>query len=522
MTLERIVADLSRPEAYPFPVDRVEVRHTHISVVFLAGDRAVKIKKAVRFSFLDYSTLKLRRHYCEEEVRLNRRWAPSVYEGVVGIVERDGRLRLGGPGKVVEHAVLMRRLPDEASLRERVRASRCDRNLAESLGRRVAEVHARSERSPVISSFARFPGVARNARGNLRESKALVGRVLSRKVYDRISARLEAELRRLKGLINARADRGLPCDTHGDLRLEHVYHFPGRPPPDDLLVLDGIEFNERFRFADPVADMAFLAMDFALQGRPDLTRAFAQAYFEASGDEEGRTLLPFYMSYRAAVRGKVQGLKSLSRGIPPRDREDARRRSRPFWLRALADLEPPVRKPCLVLMSGLPGTGKTALAKHLARRAGFVLIRTDVVRKRMVGRGADRDLYTAEGTRKAYEECLSRARRSLLQGRRVLVDAGFRTESTRGLFAQAARDLALPLILFHCSAPRGTVRSRLAGRQGDASDADWAVYRKLARQWEKFGPSLRDAVAEIDASGTVEDSAGQAVGALRRAGLLGD
>src|SRR5262249_39123404 len=157
--------------------------------------------------------------------------------------------------------------------------------------------------------------------------------------------------------------RGIPCDTHGDLRLDHVYHFPDRPVPADWVVIDCIEFNERFRFADPVADMAFLAMDLCLHARRDLTTSFADRYFRRSGDQEGRSLLPFYIAYRAAVRAKVQGMKAAESELPGSERTLALAKSRARWLLALSELETPRRKPCLLLVGGLPGTGKSTLSR---------------------------------------------------------------------------------------------------------------------------------------------------------------
>jgi len=496
MELRQIIEGLSRPGAYPYPVERVEVRQTHISVVFLAGDRAFKVKKPVTFPFLDYGTPELRRHYCEEEVRLNRRWAPDVYLGVVPVTERGGRLSFGGEGEVVEHAVEMLRLPDEVSLRELVRAGRIDRALIEEAGRRIAGFHARAERFP-----ADFDAVARNVRENLE-----VGRPAFR---GRLSARIESELERLRPLLERRP----ACDAHGDLRLEHVYHFPGRAPPGDWIAIDGIEFNERFRRVDPVADMAFLHMDLIAHERRDLAGAFADAYFRASGDDEGRALLDFYTSYRAAVRGKVQGLRSLGEEVPADERERARRRARAFWLLALSELEPPERKPCLALVAGLPGTGKTTLARALAAEAGFEVVRSDVVRKERVVAGG---LYTPERTRDTYAECLRRAEEILAGGGRALVDASFRSGEQRLGFVRAARDWAVPLVILHCTAPPEAARERLAARQGDASDADWAVYLEMARTWEDLGPAAR----EIDASGTPASAVSQALSALRDAGLL--
>ncbi len=172
----------------------------------------------------------------------------------------------------------------------------------------------------------------------------------------------EQQLAQLGPLIEARAERGSPCDTHGDLHLDHVYRFPDRPPPESLAIIDCIEFNERFRFADPVADMAFLCMDLRFHAQPDLAKTFADAYFTAAGDGEGRALLPFYTAYRAAVRGKVEGFELREAEVPAEEKASALARARAHWLLALGQLEAPARRPCLVLIGGLPGTGKSTLA----------------------------------------------------------------------------------------------------------------------------------------------------------------
>jgi aminoglycoside phosphotransferase family enzyme len=378
MEQTELLSALADPAAYPGRVDAVEVHQTHISAVFLAGDRAYKLKKPVNFGFVDFRTLDRRRHFCDEEVRLNRRLAPDVYLGVVPVTrEADGRMRFGGSGEVIEWAVEMVRLPEEATLRHRLACGTVGRAELEALARRVAAFHAAADGGSHVAAFGRFETVAANARDNLALAAPLVGRAISEGVYGRLKELTEATLDRLRPLIEARAARGVPRDTHGDLRLDHVYLFPDRPPPGDLAVIDCIEFNERFRFADPVADMAFLVMDLRYDGREHLAHEFADAYFRAAGDCEGRLLLCFYSAYRAAVRGKVDGLLLGEAEVPAAERDRALARARAHWLLALRELEEPARRPCLVLATGLPGTGKTTLARGLAETAGFRVIRTD-------------------------------------------------------------------------------------------------------------------------------------------------
>jgi aminoglycoside phosphotransferase family enzyme/predicted kinase len=529
MDLERLIEALSDPAAYSHPAESVEVRHTHISVVFLAGRYAYKIKKPVNLGFLDFTTLAQRRHDCDEEVRLNRRLAPSVYLGVVPVTRTPTGAEIAGPGATVEWAVQMVRLPDEARLQERLARGEVGPELLTALAARVAGFHAAAQGGPRVAAFGRFEVVARNARENFEQSAPQVGVTLSRALFDRLRELTEQWLARLRPLIEARAEHGVPRDTHGDLHLNHVYLFPDRPAPNDLVIIDCIEFNERFRYADPVADMAFLVMDLAFHGRRDLAAAFAETYFQASGDEEGRALLPFYTAYRAAVRGKVEGFELAEPEIPEAERAAALARSRGHWLLALGELEPPGRRPCLLLIGGLPGTGKSTLARGLAERAQCDLLRSDVLRKELVGISAgtpapapfEEGIYTAAWTERTYAECLRRAEALLLEGKRVIVDASFGAEAWRRAFLEAATRLGVPALLLLCQASPEVVRQRLERRRGDASDADVAVYDKAAARWEEVGPRARAITREVPTRGSPEEAVSRALDYLREAGLLG-
>jgi aminoglycoside phosphotransferase family enzyme/predicted kinase len=515
MELPQLIQALARPEAYPHPAADVQVCQTHISVVFLAGPFAYKIKKPVQFGFVDFSTLERRRHFCEEEVRLNRRLAGEVYQGVVPVTTAGQEVRMGGTGAVIEWAVKMQRLPEEATLAVHVRRGGAGQEVIEALARRLAAFHVSLPSGADTKGHGSFPAVAQNARDNLSQAAALVGTTISRAVWERLSRRTEAELTRLRPVIEARAARGKPRDTHGDLHLDHVYLFPGRPPPADLVIVDCIEFNERLRFADPVADMAFLVMDLVAHGRPELARAFADTYFGAAGDSEGRALLPFYMAYRAAVRGKVEGLKLSETEVPAAERQAALGRARARWLLALGLLETPDTRPALVLVAGLPGSGKSTLARALAEHAGLEVIRSDVVRKELAGSESGTAIYTPAWTWRTYAECLRRAEALLFEGQRVLVDANFRREEQRQPFVQAAAAWAVPLVVLICRATSAAARQRLAGRHGDASDADWSVYEQLAAQWQEPGPATRPHCRDIPTTGTPEEALDEAVGTLR-------
>lgn len=523
-----LIHALSRPEAYPHAVDKVEVHQTHISVVFLAGPYAYKVKKSVNLGFLDFSTLDKRKDFCEEEVRLNRRLAPQVYLRVVPITgpdlpatEEDPlEIRMGGQGKVVEWAVQMKRLPADATLEARLERNDVTVKQLRDLAERLAEFHRRAESSPHIWSFGRYAVVAQNARENLAQAEPLVGATVSAMVFERVRSLTEAHLTQCHDWIEARAEAGLPRDTHGDLHLDHVYLFPGEPPPNDLVIIDCIEFSDRFRFADPIADMAFLVMDLKFHGRRDLASAFAEAYFRARPDSAGQQLLPFYAAYRAVVRAKVEGLKLGEKEIDAVAREGAARRAKAHWLLAQGELERPANRPALLLFGGLPGSGKSTLAQALTADANFEVFRSDVVRKELSASLTDANIYTDAWTAQTYAELLARAEQTLWQGRRVLIDANFRDDEMRRRFLDTAQQWSVPAYFVHCQADPEVIQNRLAARRDDASDADWRVYQSLESSWQPLSHQVRLSALELNTSHDVERSLTFLRAYLSAAGLL--
>ncbi len=508
-------------------VNRVDVHHTHISVVFLAGPIAYKIRKPVALDFLDFTTLEERRRDCEDEIRLNHRLAPDVYLGIVPITVSGSAVRVEGDGEIVEWAVKMKRLPDEANLRHRLLSGNVGVELIEALAAKIARFHSLADRGPRIAAYGSFKTVAGNCRENFEQSAAQIPAAVSRTVFERLRNLTIDELSRFRSLIESRAARGVPCDTHGDLRLDHVYVFPERTSEANLEIIDCIEFNERFRFADPVADMAFLVMDLQLHGRPDLARAFTDSYVRASGDEEARSLLPLYTSYRAAVRGKVEGLKLAQKEIAGVERTRALAKARCAWLVALGALEEPNKRPCLVLIGGLPGAGKSTLAESLAASAGFEVIRSDAVRKQLSGildqdatsRDFGEGIYSEAWTDRTYAECLHRAELLLTEGRRVVIDASFRAETRRRTFLEAATRCGVPGVFLHCHCAPDVARERLAARRQDVSDADWAIYQRAAAVWQEAGSLTRLRARVVDTTSGRAAALASALAALDGIGL---
>jgi len=350
-----------------------------------------------------------------------------------------------------------------------------------------------------------------------------------------VRALTESHLANLRELMEARAARQVPRDTHGDLHLDHVYLFPEATPPDDLVMIDCIEFTDRFRYADPVADVAFLAMDLSFHGRRDLARVLTDRYFQLTKDDEGRRLMPFYSAYRAVVRAKVKGIELSEPEIDAAERADAALRARAHWLVALGELETPGNRPALLLIAGLPGSGKSTLAKSLAAsrpfsplpsageglgvRGQFHVLRSDVVRKELAVEHAG-NIYTEAWTERTYAELLRRAAELLGQGERVIVDANFRQDAWRGRFLDAARSWGVPMFFVLCEAAPKVLRERLNARTGDVSDADWNVYQTLEATWQPLSAPVERVTIAVDTTPPLAEYAARVRAKLKEEGLL--
>ncbi|HEX9794062.1 MAG TPA: AAA family ATPase [Planctomycetota bacterium] len=498
MDTTRLIAELSRPGAYPHPVAKVDLVQTHASLLFFAGERVYKVKKAVDLGFLDFRSLLRRRHYCAEEVRLNARLAPRVHLGVAPIVRTaDGHLRVHGEGEALEWAVEMVRLPASRMLSSCLDRGEIDNDLLNAMAARLAEFHAGCPTGPGVDEFGSPDAIAANADENFAQLHAFVGAAGSPSAagIQILSPEQSTFLREwqlqcvasLRGVMEDRVRRRRIRDGHGDLHAGNICLLD-----TGIVAYDCIEFASRFRCGDVAADLAFLAMDLDFRGFPAFSDYLVKRYAGVAGDAELSGLMDFYKSYRAMVRAKVAALTAADPATDGARRTDSRRTGMRYAQLATAYALPPA----LILLCGLPATGKTWLARHLAVPLRARVLRSDVRRKLAAGMppsgraGADFEagLYTPERTARNYQSMLRDARRDLRSGRSVIVDASFSRREFRALFTAAAAQDGWPYFLVHVTAPEDVVQERLARRERDdreASDADLAVYLQARAAFEE-------------------------------------
>ncbi len=317
MDLPSLKEALLDPNVYPERPDEIGCEETHISLVFLTGTHAYKIKKPVDFGFLDFSSLERRKFFCEQEVILNRRLAPRIYLGVVPIAEEDGKVSLGGPGKIIEYAVKMEQISGECLMSHLIGQNKATPRMMEAIAERLVRFHSSSPAGDYVESFANPQRLKQDTDENFEQTERYVGVTISRNIYECIKTRTLRFMAEREGIFHRRVASHRIRDCHGDLRLEHICWG------DELSIIDCIEFNERFRYTDVAADIGFLAMDVDYHGRPELNEPLLQSYVEKSGDEDLWNVLDFYKCYRAYVRGKVDSFRWDDASSPEEEKTEA-------------------------------------------------------------------------------------------------------------------------------------------------------------------------------------------------------
>jgi hypothetical protein len=469
---------------------------THISIVFFVGDRAYKLKKPVALGFLDYSDRESRQRACEDEVRLNRRFSPDVYLGVADIDGPDGEL--------CDHLVVMRRMPADRRLATLVAAGEDVDGPLRDVARIVAAAHAREPSCEGADEFSSAAAVLTRWEDNVSAMAPAVGEVLDADVFDRVAGRARRYIAGRAPLFAHRIAAGHVRDGHGDLLADDIFCLDDGPR-----ILDCIEFDPKLRAGDVLADAAFLAMDVERLGRPDLGARFLAWYREFSAETWPESLAHHYIAYRSHVRAKIACLRHAQGAT------DAAGLARQHL--AIADRHLDDARVRLVLVGGLPGTGKSTVAQRLADRGVGVLLSSDEVRKELAGLRHDdpaaadfgQGLYRPATTAKTYDELRRRAHQLLEHGESVILDASWRSSDERDKAARLATSVHAELLQLVCRCPDVLADDRLRSRPHGASDATPEIAHRMA---ESAGP-WPDAIV-VDTSGSPERSLDQAIASL--------
>ena len=487
-----LIAFLGKADSYPHDPGSVEHIQTHISHVFIAPPYVYKFKKSVDFGFLDYSTLEKRKEFCRREVELNRRLCEGVYLGVISIIRSGQEYAFAeekpASGEIVEYAVEMEQLEERYFLHRLIEDGKLTEGLLDRVTDKLASFYLSQDPKPEISKWGKVDRVKVNTDENFEQTESFVGDTLERNTFEAIRKYTNGFLERNAALFEKRVAENRIVDGHGDLHLDHIHISPGQ-----VRIYDCIEFNDRFRYGDLAADLAFLAMDLDFINRWEAERYFTGRMSEELEDPDLPDIIDFYKCYRAYVKGKVKSLQSTEEEVPKQDRESSAELARRYFrlsLRYALIGSDPV---ALVFMGGV-GTGKSTLARHVENTLGIHRFSSDRIRKRLAGLPLEKrppaskrkELYSAEMSDKTYDTLADSAIERLKEGESVVLDATFSSPAGRKKIIERFRTHDFRYLFIEASAPEAIVRKRLEERDrldGIVSDARLEDYEKLHERY---------------------------------------
>jgi aminoglycoside phosphotransferase family enzyme/predicted kinase len=522
MTSAALREALQDAAIYPDPTTQVDVRETHISLVFLTDRYVYKIKKPVELGFLDFSTLAQRRHYCNQELELNRRLSTDVYLDVVSLHQDQHHLTFDQRGPVVEYTLKMRRLPADSCLETWIRRGKDGEEVITAVAQRLGAFHRAHPLLASLDSYGTLARIQADWQENFAQTQDCIGLTLSQDTYTRIQHAVETFIAQRNAWFAQRIQDGRIRDCHGDLRADHIY-WEGEA--GQLQIIDCIEFNHEFRYIDVASEVAFLAMDLDRLGVPEMAHRFVRAYVKATGDMGLYRLLDFYRCYRAYVRGKVTSVRL--RTVPPAQSPSLHQQAESYFIMA-ARYAARFMQPVLLLTTGLIGSGKSTIAEGMAAALDLELLSSDWVRKEQAGAQPQtsqcapygQGLYDAAHKHQTYEALADLAQRALQQGHSVLLDASFAKRTERQCMAAIAQKVGARYCILECLAPDSVLRARLQERDRSAetiSDAREDLLEQFRRDYEPIRESEKACHVRLDTTRSIEGCVQQALAATHGA-----
>jgi hypothetical protein len=471
---------LLQPSSYPHGVEKIEHISTHISDIYLTGAYVYKFKKPLKFGFLDFSTLALRKFYCEEEIRLNRRFAAQLYVRVVAVSLRDGKICLDdNQGEIIEYAVLMRQFDRSQELDFLLEQHQLTPAQMDELAETIAAFHDRAEPVDTDSEFGNPASVIEPLRDNFTDLYRQPHSLALQDQLEQLETWVEQEWQRIKPVTAERKQQGFVRECHGDLHLGNIAIIDGRITP-----FDGIEFNPSLYQIDVMSELAFPLMDLDSHQRPELANQLLNQYLSQRGDYGGLRILTLYKVHRALVRAKINALQAAQQT----DEQQCKKlRTQTGHYVALATRYTHDKTPQLFITHGLSGSGKTWQSRKIACKTGAIHIRSDVERKRLFAGHTD-NLYAADISERTYQHLLHCAETVLQAGFNVIIDATFLDYPRRALFQQLAERLQTRCLILHFDTPEAQLRKNISQRQQQGKDASDANLQVLENQLRNYQP----------------------------------
>lgn len=499
-----MIAALLQPQAYPHPTSAITLLETHISWVLLTGTYAYKLKKPVNLGFVDFSSFKRRRHFCQEELRLNQRLAPKLYLDTVAIHGPPERANLQGTGPVIEIAIRMRQFDQGHLLPRALAAGLLTGELMEEFSDRLAAFHGSAALAPSGGSFGTPEAVVAPALDNLAVLERLQP---DRQTLPRLKEWSHQEADRLQPVFAERLRRGRVREGHGDLHLGNLVLHQG-----EVVAFDCLEFSPALRWIDVLSDLAFLTMDLQQCGQPVWAGRVLNRWLIATGDYGSLATWRWYLTYRALVRAKVLALRLDQLAADHSEQEGPLRAQLDSYLDQAHRSSDASLGEALILTHGVSGSGKSRLAGQLCRMHGWIHLRSDVERRRLFGRWGSPvgplrqgEAYSPELTAELYGQILPEAAEAILKaGLTVVVDATFLRMQQRLIFRSLAGRLRVPMLILDCSVTLDVARERIQQRCFDKNDPSEADVNVLIRQWQTMEP-LTQKEASLRISGTDGD-----------------
>jgi aminoglycoside phosphotransferase family enzyme/predicted kinase len=473
------------PDVFDHPIDHIELIETHISWVILTGEFAYKIKKPVDFGFLDFSTLKKRHDFCQQELRLNRRLAAGIYLDIVTITGTADELHISGSGEVLEYAVKMAQFPQSAQLDNMLTAGELKTEHMDAFARMTADFHQAID----VAGEAVDYGDNHRVYQPVEENFIQIGEHIDTTPYSSTLQNLrqwsQDEFTRLGNDFKQRKHDGFIRECHGDMHLRNMVWLDEKP-----MAFDCIEFNATLRWIDVISEISFLVMDLQDRQLHQLANRFLNSYLEITGDYTGLAILPFYLVYRAMVRAKVNALRLEQESISAEERDQAESAFRSYL--QLASNYTQQTRPKLIIMRGLSASGKSTVSQQLLDNIGAIRIRSDVERKRMFEYEAtedaadevDQGIYSSQASQQTYSKLHDLTTLIINSGYSVIVDAAFLKREQRLPFQILAETLAVSYNIMEITAPAEVLRQRIIDREHDVSDANLAVLEHQLSNWQ--------------------------------------